>query len=57
MDLVIEKLSNLESVWRITSDEIEIVGSINLEDNEEFDIFKDKPQETNVCNCNHRNLF
>ena len=57
MDLVIEKLSNLESVWRITSDEIEIVGSINLEDNEEFDIFKYKPQETNVCNYNHRNIF
>ena len=46
MDLVIEKLSNLESIWRITSDEI--VDVIDSDYNEEFDVFKYKINETNV---------
>lgn len=46
MDSVIEKLSNLESIWRITSDEI--VEVINSEYNEEFDVFKYKIPETEV---------
>lgn len=47
MDSVIEKLSNLESIWRITSDEIGPV--INSDDyNEEFDVFKYKIPETEV---------
>jgi hypothetical protein len=49
MDIVIEKLSNLESIWRITSQEIiEIIEKSNLEDEEEFDIFKYKVNETQV---------
>ena len=48
MDSVIEKLSNLESIWRITSEEIVEVISNGSDDCEEFDIFKYKPVETNV---------
>lgn len=51
MDLVVEKLSNLESIWRITSLEIvDLIKNNNLEyeEEEEFDIFKYKPRETQV---------
>lgn len=50
MDLVVEKLSNLESIWRITSHEIiELINNKNnLHEEEEFDIFKYKPTETQV---------
>jgi DNA-dependent RNA polymerase auxiliary subunit epsilon len=52
MDLVVEKLSNLESIWRITSLEIvDLIKNNNLEyeeEEEEFDIFKFKPRETQV---------
>lgn len=51
MDLVVEKLSNLESIWRITSHEIvELIDNKNnlQEGEEEFDIFKHKPTETKV---------
>jgi hypothetical protein len=51
MDIVVEKLSNLESIWRITSLEIvDLIKNNNLEyeEEEEFDIFKYKPRETQV---------
>ena len=44
MDSVIEKLSNLETIWRISSTEI----IQNCDYIEEFDIFKFKPTETTV---------
>lgn len=48
MDLVVEKLSNLESIWRITSREIvDLIENKNVEE-DEFDIFKYKPSETQV---------
>lgn len=43
MDTVIEKLSNLESIWKITSKEI-----VDLIINDEIDIFKYKFTETLV---------
>lgn len=52
MDLVIEKLSTLESLWRISSKEIvELIQNKQQkqpEDEEEFDIFKFKAAETMV---------
>ena len=54
MDAVIEKLSNLESIWRITSQEIvEIIENKNDKAYEEdFDIFKYKATETQVYELN-----
>ena len=51
MDLVVEKLSNLESIWRLTSHEIvKIIENKELQTEEEddFDIFKYKVTETQV---------
>ena len=57
MDLVVEKLSNLESIWRITSREIvNLIENKNVEE-EEFDIFKYKPSETQVNICKYFKLF
>lgn len=44
MDLVIEKLSELESIWRISSE----CGDDEDLESEDFDIFKYKPNDTKV---------
>lgn len=46
MDTVIEKLSTLETLWRVTSSQIEI---FNEEDEDyDFDVFNNRTKDTEV---------
>ena len=48
MDTVIEKLSTLETLWRVTSSQSEIFKDNNEDEDYDFDVFNSRAKDTEV---------